>query len=168
MRLTFLGGRRALTAAAFLLLLVAPGCEKSSSPLYPVQGRVTLEDGKPLSQGVVIFERRDGGGVITARGDLKSDGSYRLSTNKLGDGAPTGKYRVLINPQEISDVPDEERKLPFDNKYLKFETSGLEFEVKAGQNDFQIKLAPPTPKDADKAAPKGDAKGDPKGGGGSH
>src|SRR5207249_3341231 len=117
---------------------------------YPAHGKVTLADGQPLAKGMVVFERRDGGGVITARSDLKPDGSYQLGTNKPGDGVPTGKYRVLINPLEITDVPDEERKLPFDNKYLKFETSGLMFEVKAGPNDFPIKLDAPAPKEPDK------------------
>src|SRR5205085_8237455 len=140
--------RRAPAAAAFLLL-VAPGCDKANSTLYPVHGKVTLADGQPLAKGMVIFERRDGGGVITARGDLKPDGTFQLGTNKPGDGAPTGKYRVLIKPADISDVPDEERTLPFDNKYLKFETSGLTFEVKAAPLDVAMKLDLPATKEPD-------------------
>jgi hypothetical protein len=44
---------------------------------------------------------------------------------------------------DISEVPDERKNLPFDIKYLKYDTSGLEFEVKAGSNEFPIKLDAP-------------------------
>jgi hypothetical protein len=44
---------------------------------------------------------------------------------------------------DLSDVPDERKNLPFDIKYLKAETSGLEYEVKAGPNEFPIRLAKP-------------------------
>jgi hypothetical protein len=75
-----------------------------------------------------------------ARGEIRPNGGYQLSTRQLGDGVPPGKYRVLINPVDLSDKPDEEKDLPFDIKYTKFETSGLEFEVKPESNDFPIKL----------------------------
>ena len=42
-----------------------------------------------------------------------------------------------------SDVPDEQKKLPFDVKYVRFETSGLEYEVKAGPNEYPIRLDRP-------------------------
>jgi hypothetical protein len=130
-------GRRLLTAVGLLLLLGFAGC---NSKTYPVRGTVTLEDGTPLQKGMVIFEGPGEGTPITARGAVQSDGSYQLSTYKPGDGVPPGKYRVLINPMDLSDVPDEKKNLPFDIKYLKFETSRLEYEVKAGPNEFPIKL----------------------------
>ena len=50
---------------------------------------------------------------------------------------------MCINPLDTSDVPDEQKVLPFDVKYMNLKTSGLEFEVKAGANDFPIKLTAP-------------------------
>jgi len=108
--------------------------------MYPVRGTVTLADGTPLSRGLVIFERVDGGPPLTARGNLQADGRYELSTERPGDGAPPGRYKVAINPLDTSDVPDEQKKLPFDVKYLSLKTSGLEFEVKPGANEYLIKL----------------------------
>jgi len=131
-------GRRFVRTAFVVLLFGLTGC---SSGLYPVRGTVKLEDGTPLAKGMVIFEKDEGGKSVMARGELKPDGSFQLGTNKPGDGVPAGKYRVLINSMDISDVPDEKKVLPFDNKYLKYETSGLEFEVKAGENEFPITLA---------------------------
>ena len=132
-----------LKLAAPILLIASAGCGPGK---YPVRGVVTLDDGTPLTKGLVVFERVDGGPPLTARGNVGADGHYELSTDKPGDGVPLGKYKVLVNPLDLSDVPDEEKKLPFDLKYLKFETSGLECEVKAGANDYPIKLSRPVPK----------------------
>jgi hypothetical protein len=113
--------------------------------LYPVHGTVTLEDGTPLERGMVVFEGQPEGAAVMARGEVKAGGSYQLSTHRPGDGVLAGKYRVQINPMDLSEVPDEKKNLPFDRKYLRFETSGLEFEVKPGSNDFPIRLAKPQP-----------------------
>ena len=135
-------GRRAPRPATLIVLVLA-GC---GGGMYPVRGTVTLEDGTALTRGLVVFERVAGGQPITARGDVQSDGSYQLSTNKPGDGVPPGRYKVLVNPLDLSDVPDEQKKLPFDVKYTRFATSGLEFEVKSGSNECPIKLDRPKKK----------------------
>ena len=58
-------------------------------------------------KGLVVFERVGGGEPIVARGQIQSDGTYELSTHKPGDGVPPGKYKVLLNSMDLSDVPDE-------------------------------------------------------------
>ena len=123
------------------LALAASGC---GPRMYPVKGTVTLEDGSPLTRGLVIFERVDGGPPVTARGDIQPDGRYELSTENPGDGVPAGRYRVAINPLDSSDVPDEQKVLPFDHKFLNLQPGGLEVEVKAGPNDYPIRLTKPT------------------------
>jgi len=120
---------------AALLLLGAAGCGER---LYPVSGKVTLEDGKPLTKGLVIFEALEGEKKVTARGDIQADGTYRLSTRRPGDGVPPGKYHVLISPRIDVDNPEP---LPFDGRYTGFKTSGLNFEVTAGSNDYPIQLS---------------------------
>lgn len=142
MRGAWLAGRRIPTAAALVFLLCLTGC---GTRYYPVRGTVTLDDGTPLTKGLVIFESEnpEGGPAFMARGEIKPDGSYQLSTHKKGDGVPPGRYRVLINPIDLSDIPDEKKKLPFDIKYLNLNTSGLEFEVKAEPNEIPIKLNRP-------------------------
>jgi hypothetical protein len=130
--------RRSRSVAALLVLLLMAGC---GNRLYPVRGTVTLEDGTPLTKGLVVFEGNVGGAPIMARGEVQADGTYQLGTYQLEDGVPPGRYRVLVNPMDHSDVPDERKNLPFDIKYLRYDTSGLEYEVKAGRNEFSIKLA---------------------------
>src|SRR5947209_3370895 len=124
-------------AVVAVLALGLSGCGSSK---YPVTGTVALDDGTPVTKGLIVFERVDGGPPVTARGNVGPDGRYALSTDKAGDGVPPGRYRVLINPLELSDLPDEKKDFPFDVKYLKFDTSGLECLVQSGVNDFPIKL----------------------------
>jgi hypothetical protein len=131
---------RRVRQVALWLLLAAAGC---GSGQYPVSGKVTLEDGSPLSKGMVVFERKEGGEPITARGDIQADGSYQLSTHKPGDGVPAGKYRVLVYPRLNIDSPTPERDRPFDARYSDFSTSGLECEVKPGANEYPIQVARP-------------------------
>jgi hypothetical protein len=133
-----------MRARRFLpIVLLAVGAAGCGDRLYPVRGTVTLDDGKPLTRGLVVFETQNGGTPIMARGEVKQDGTYELSTHRPGDGVPLGKYRVLIRPLDPSDVPDEQRDLPFDVKHTRFETSGLEYQVKAGHNEFPIRLDRP-------------------------
>jgi len=131
--------QRYLVAASIALLAwFSGGC---GDRLYPVRGTVALEDGTPVTKGMIVIERTDGGEPLTAQGEIKADGSYQLSTNKPGDGVPPGKYRVLINAMDLSDLPDEQKDIPFDFKYLSFTSSGLEIEVKRGDNEYPIRLA---------------------------
>jgi hypothetical protein len=132
--------RRVLVAAAFITLTAAFGCGGGK---YPVRGTVALDDGTPVTKGLIVFERSDGGPPLTARGEIRPNGSFELSTDKPGDGVPAGRYKVLINSMDLSDIPDEQKKLPYDVKYLKFETSGLECEVKSGATEYPIKLSRP-------------------------
>jgi hypothetical protein len=125
-------------AVAVLCLAGAAGC--GSGP-HPVRGTVTLEDGTPVTGGMVTFETKDVEKPVTARGEIQPDGTYNLGTYKPGDGAPPGVYRVIVTPRAQS--PDLlPVKAPYDNRYTAFDSSGLEFEVKSGANEFPIRLAP--------------------------
>src|SRR5262245_4042273 len=122
-----------------LLLFAAAGCGRK---LYPVHGKVAFPDGTPLDGGLVVFEQQqEGESPVMARGDIHTDGSYKLSTFRPGDGVPAGKYRVLISPKtDLNDVDGPRKPSPFDPRYMAFDTSGLEFEVQAGENEFPIRV----------------------------
>ncbi len=130
--------RTSRAAAVALLLLAAAGC---GPRLYPVRGKVALADGRPVTEGMVVFERKgEAKEAVTARGEIQPDGSYRLSTHRPGDGAPPGTYRVLVAPKTDPNAVDRApQPPPFDPRYADFSTSGLECEVKAGgANEFPI------------------------------
>jgi hypothetical protein len=120
-----------------LLIISAVGCGAS---MQPVRGKVTLPDGKPAAGSQVVFESDQQGKKVSARGDVRDDGSYELSTIKPGDGVPPGKYKVQVNPPPMVNAEGPYTS-PFNAKYSSFQTSGLEFEVKSGQrNEFPIQV----------------------------
>lgn len=127
-------------AMLLLLPLALAGCGRGQ---YPVRGKVSYDDGTPMTKGLVVFESQDGKAAVTARGELADDGTYQLGTTKPGDGAPAGKYRVLVTPRiEDPDAPEP----AFDRRYADFSTSGLEYEVKPGVNEFPITVTRPAKK----------------------
>jgi hypothetical protein len=127
--------RSTSTAAATLPWIIAiAGCGRG---LHPVQGKVTLPDGTPVAGAMVEFEGEEGNKDITPRGDVQADGSYRLGTYKPGDGAPAGKYRVLVVPPPMVNA-EAPNPSPFNARFSDFNASGLEFEVKPGKNEFSI------------------------------
>jgi hypothetical protein len=131
-----IAGRGWLHAAPLLIVLGMLGCGRYA----PVHGTVTLDDGTPVTNGMVVFESKDAAKPVSARGDIQSDGSYQLSTDQPGDGVPPGWYRVLVAPPpQHPDGPPI--KYIFDKKYSAFATSGLEFEVKSGSNEYPIRLS---------------------------
>jgi hypothetical protein len=128
-------------AAALVLLLGVVGC---GPRLYPVRGRVTYPDGKPVAEGMVVFEGQGPENRLTARGDVGADGRYELSTYKPGDGVLPGKYRVLVAPKSDPNAVDRPSKPPpFDGRYTNFKTSGLEVEVEPGVSEYPIQVTRP-------------------------
>ena len=134
--------RICLVAAAGLFVLGAAGCGPG---MYPAKGKVTYPDGKPLTEGTVVFESKSADRPVSARGEIQADGSYQLSTRKPGDGVPAGKYRALVAPKRDPNAVDRPAKAsPIDPRFTEFSKSGLEFEVTAaGPNDFAIAVTKP-------------------------
>lgn len=121
----------------FVAIVIATGC---GPRMAPVRGKVTLQSGQPAAGSQVVFESDKEGKKVTARGDVREDGAYELSTFKPGDGVPPGKYRVQVNPPPMVNA-EGPYVSPFHARFSSFQTSGLEFEVKAGQaNEFPIQV----------------------------
>ena len=149
--------RRLAARVAWLGLLAAPlaalvgsigGCG-SGERLVAAGGRVTFVDGSPLGAGFVSF--RPLGGRGTARGEIRPDGSFCLTTRQPGDGALAGEYQALISPALATtpSAPGQRSKPrpPIDFKFMNFDTSGLRFTIgpDPAANDFKIQVSPPAP-----------------------
>jgi hypothetical protein len=80
---------------AVALLLVGVGCN-SNSPVS-VRGTVTL-DGKPVEGALVLFLPEGTG--RQASGQTGADGSFRLTTIDVNDGAFPGNYKVVVQYTE--------------------------------------------------------------------
>jgi len=120
-----------------LVLLGASGC--SSQTLYPVSGKVTYKGGKPVTAGLVIFEPV--GQKLSARGEIRADGSFQLGTHRDNDGAMEGEYKVLIAPPPLPEQGKPSRS-PIHPKYQQLESTPLKFTVTRDRdkNKFNIEV----------------------------
>ena len=135
---------RARLLPVLFLVVCTCGC---SSGRYTVTGRVTYEDGSPVEAGTVIGEATVNGKLVGVQGNIASDGTFCWGSDRAGDGALPGSYRVLIMPVALGDAELAEGKQPaFGGKYTKYETSGITFEVKPESNVLNITVARPKPK----------------------
>jgi hypothetical protein len=129
-----------------LILAVFAGC--GGDPKYPVTGKVTLPDGRPFVGAVVEFAAVEG--IHSAAGLVQDDGTYVLTSEHEGDGAPPGAYRVRVIPpeeDETGNADDDDpyyrrrKRSPLPPRYIGFDTSGLEFTVSdSGENNFDIAI----------------------------
>ena len=116
------------------LLLVATGCNQSN--LAKVTGKVTYND-EPVTSGTITFAAED---KPAAYGDLQPDGSYELQTEKPGDGATPGSYKVFVVAMQDQGgaLPEERSPLPAPTipiKYTSLATSDLTAEVEPGKEN---------------------------------
>lgn len=133
-----------LRIATLLSLAFFVGCSGNGIATYPVEGVVTLEDGTPLQTGTVEFNsiERD----LTASGKIQSDGTFRLTTFKDGDGAVLGDHdAVVVQLISTEDLPlhDHDHGPTIDPKYSHYDSAGLSFTVHDDRtNAVRIVLTP--------------------------
>jgi hypothetical protein len=105
------------------------------------------EDGSPVTEGSVIAECADGGTTVMAQGDIKSDGSFELGSDRPGEGALPGKYRAIVMPRALGDAELAQGLQPaVDGKFTRYDSSGITFEVKEGRNELNITVTRPKSK----------------------
>jgi hypothetical protein len=101
----------------FVLLIAAGGAlglEGCGHPagLYPVTGKV-LYKGEPAA-GAVVYFHWEGPPPAPAStipfGIVEDDGSYYLAGDGQGDGCPPGKFAVLVEWKDRSEVPAAQPK----------------------------------------------------------
>ena len=103
----------------------------SEATVYPVNGKVLLADGKPLTTGRVEFIPVKGG--MPASGDVGADGSFSLKTGSGQEGAPAGDYKVRLEPTTLAaKKAGKSLSFPFPAKYADEDANtGLTATVKA-------------------------------------
>ncbi len=143
--------RLSISVGLLTLAITGVGCGGSDYPeTFEVRGMVTL-GGRPVPDAVVTFIPEDG--QRSATGNTEADGSFRLTTFALYDGALPGKHGVGIYPRNAPPMkgeraPDGSKpaastiaatKIP--DKYGAPGTSGFTAEVKPdGDNSFTFDL----------------------------
>ncbi|MDR1923564.1 MAG: hypothetical protein LBQ66_04235 [Planctomycetaceae bacterium] len=124
----------------FLSVFVV-GCGSNTN--IKVSGKVSFDDGSPLTVGNVIFENEK----IFYTGAIQKDGSFRMGGLKKGEGIPAGKYQVAVSramtiefsgtaaPPTITELIAE--------KFRNTKTSGLEFDIQKKTTDIEIVVERP-------------------------
>jgi len=132
-------------AAAFAVTALCVSCaedeDAKSGPRHetiPVHGQV-LVNGNPMA-GIVLrlVPEKEHEQISSSRGRIVTqavtdeEGNFRAFTYKTGDGAPPGKYKVLLWYRTRQRLSGENRKSNdhFKNKYADPETSQYSVEVK--------------------------------------
>jgi hypothetical protein len=134
----------AIWLVAGLFAFGVMGCRSSNElETAPVSGKIML-DGKSVTTGTVTFVPARG---RAAKGEIRPDGKFVLSTYRESDGAIVGHHKaaVLVLRTDIRKATGPEQDQPImavPSRYAVAEESGLEYEVKAGQaNDFTLELS---------------------------
>lgn len=142
------------TFSLFMLtgVVLAIGCNRGGmpkiekQPTVPVTGMLTYKS-KPVANASVIFMAIDG--KVSSYGATDASGTFALSTYGTRDGAPPGRYKVVVaagGPREVEpgvleDEPPGGFKSPVPAKYGKSNTTDIVLVVKEeGKNDFTIDL----------------------------
>jgi len=107
-----------------------------------VSGRITVTSVGPLDRGLVLFADDQ----VVYRGEIGSDGSYRITTGPTRDRVPAGRYRVQIVGTGVSvSETSMETKPQIARRYESIENTDLVVEVPddpAGAT-FDFALDPP-------------------------
>jgi len=144
-------GDSALRRVGWLLAAVAVGLAGcgggdpvQSMRLYPVKGKVLLEDGKPLTAGQIVFVAMKS--TLTAPATIESDGTFTVK-GRTGDGLPEGDYRIRIEFDDsklaiLKGVKRPNLPLPYAQKYADEDASYLKRTVTSDEakNNFEITL----------------------------
>ena len=125
------------------LAFCAPCFTGCSSGIYPVEGQIVWKDGAPAKElhgGFVIFDLPEK--QTSARGTIKEDGSFKLTTKRPDDGAFPGEYKVLVveAARKALGGPDASAIAPgaMDSKYSDPSTTTLKTTIKPEPNKITL------------------------------
>lgn len=148
---------RLLAFFSVFLIFALPGCSKSDKPegfpdLYPCEIKI-VQDGAPLEGANVTLV---GGATWAVGGGTNAGGVAKIHTHGKFDGAPVGKYKVLVtkNVTEGAPTPEQLNDPSYsgdggstyntvDKKFGTQTTTPLEIEITPGSNSetFDVEKA---------------------------
>lgn len=110
------------------------GCGKN----VHLGGRVTFEDGTPLTFGKVTFATE----TFQAEGVIQQNGEYRLGSLHEHDGIPPGTYKVFLLGTE--DTSGDVGRSRVAQNFCDRQLTPLQFEVsKNGPKTFDFQVSKP-------------------------
>ncbi len=141
--------RRSVTSRWIVLMclfsMASTGCDSGGLPnMVPIEGKV-IYNGEPLKFGYVSYVPTDEANGRTAKGPIKPDGTFTMTTLKMHDGVRIGEYRIaVVALQPASGAgpnPDGSRRPPgalvTPEKYAYDLRSGLTDNVDADHSGYK-------------------------------
>lgn len=128
-----------------LLIILALSCAfltgcNNRHATYPVAGKIVFEDGSPAMFGDIEFQSTEH--PINARGTIRRDGSFSLTTYTENDGAIAGDHKIVITQLIPAALPGQEIEhnhgLIVHKKYYSFKTSDLKANVEKQSNTLEL------------------------------
>jgi hypothetical protein len=126
-----------LGSAALLAAVALVGC--GSGGKSTASGTVKLEDGTPVTNGMIIFESAK----TTAKSEIGKDGTFKLRTGDQ-EGAEPGSYKVFFQGVNAESTdPKAYAKPLLDPKFNDPKSTPLKFEVSTdkSKNVFDVKVS---------------------------
>jgi len=125
----------------FLMLLPIVGCGRGEHferlPVVPVEGEVRFQ-GKPIPGALVVFHPTGSAEKLPppARGTVREDGAFSLTTYDANDGVVPGEYKVTVEWRKLVDRGGEVKAGPnqLPAKYSRVNTTDLTVQVAAGES----------------------------------
>lgn len=125
------------------LIATLTGCGDGKIKRYPVSGSITVA-GKPYEGARVIFFPLEGSEAFQKErplGVTDEAGAFNVTTFVKGDGAPAGKYKVLVmNARPPADAEQAKRwrgRPLIDPKFSNPDTTPLTAEVISDSNQLE-------------------------------
>ncbi len=97
-----------------LFFVASIGCDPGGLPnMVPIEGKV-IYNGQPLKFGYVAYVPVDKANGRTAHGVIHPDGTFSMTTLKMGDGVGIGEYRISVVAQQppTGEGPDPDGSRP--------------------------------------------------------
>ncbi len=126
-----------LSLFLFATTLFCLGCTEPK--YFPVRGKIVDETGKlvtELAGAQISFDSVSQ--PVSAVAEVRSDGTFKMTTETTEDGCLPGEHRVAIGRVFLS----ADRQLPpvIHSKYESAETSGLKVNVGKKSNDVTLQV----------------------------
>jgi len=128
---------RAIVTFSLMILLFMTGC----SDKVHLSGKLTFDDGEPVTFGTVFFVTPS---TISQAG-IRQDGTYTVGSDGVSDGMPKGEYQVYLVVEELTSIEVGGQSVNtytslIDAKYTNAETSNLTFTADGKTRRFNIEV----------------------------